>query len=131
MESINPRILKLINKGIKVENIKRIMTDSANLGIKNIVFAFIGFPSETEEEAMETVKFLLDNKDILEPILYSFSLGKYSHVYKHPDKYSIEISPHQDEFSIFVRYTSKTGMNKKKITEILEYFYMEMKKDKS
>ena len=128
METTNPRILKLLNKGINIKNMEKILADSAKIGIENIVFAFIGFPTETEKEALETVNFLLSNENITQPILHSFMLYKYSHVYNHPDKYNIEIYPEQDEFTILAKYKSKTGMDRNKINEIFEYFYTELEK---
>lgn len=61
-ESGNQRILDLMNKGTRIENIKAVMENFARAGIGVEIMGFTGFPSETPEEAMETVEFLWDHR---------------------------------------------------------------------
>ncbi|MGG1660864.1 B12-binding domain-containing radical SAM protein [Brevibacillus sp. NRS-1366] len=57
-ESGNQRILNLINKGTQVERVEETIKNfhSANIGVQ--IMGFTGFPTETLEEAMESVNFL-------------------------------------------------------------------------
>lgn len=62
IESVSPRILKEINKGITVEQIHRVMLDTKELGFKTKAFYLVGLPEETVEEAHMTLKFIHDHK---------------------------------------------------------------------
>jgi radical SAM superfamily enzyme YgiQ (UPF0313 family) len=61
LESINQRVLDFIDKGTRVEVIKRIVKDSRDLKLNIYFQSIIGLPSETSEEAFETIFFLLEH----------------------------------------------------------------------
>lgn len=56
-ESGNPRILKVIKKGITLERVRKAVEMTNKVGIENAVTFIIGHPSETFKEAMDTVNF--------------------------------------------------------------------------
>lgn len=58
LESASPRVLKLMNKGIDLQNARRIVTDALTSGMHCQVAFFVGFPTETELERAMTVRFL-------------------------------------------------------------------------
>ncbi len=90
VESGSNRVLELIKKGTKVEEVKVILRDANNVGIKNILFIMFGFPTETEAEFLDTINFLNENKEYIDLILASvFGLQKGSPVYKNPEEYGI------------------------------------------
>lgn len=92
LESINNRVIKLMNKGTHVDVSKRILTDAKMVGIGAHCFFICGFPTETIEEYQETVDFVIRNKDIIACQGCSeFSLGKHSPIAKEPEKYRIRI----------------------------------------
>lgn len=92
LESINNRVIKLMNKGTHVDVSKRILTDAKMVGIGAHCFFICGFPTETIEEYQETVDFVIRNKDIIACQGCSeFSLGKHSSIAKEPEKYKIRI----------------------------------------
>lgn len=62
-ESGNQRILDLMEKGTKVDQIRTTIKNLHDAGIGVEMMGFTGFPSETLEEGMESIKFLLDNRD--------------------------------------------------------------------
>lgn len=65
-ESANERIYKLMNKGELTSPVARqkILSDAYNSGIWNHLFIMFNFPSESVEEAKETIDFLRDNRYI-------------------------------------------------------------------
>jgi len=65
LESANLRILKLMKKGIALSNAQKVLKNMKSSGIKTIVSCMIGFPTETEAEAKETISFLIENKDVI------------------------------------------------------------------
>lgn len=60
LESYNQRILDLMNKGFKVEEIGGIVEGCHEVGIEKRLMCMVGFPTETREEALETMRFLID-----------------------------------------------------------------------
>ena len=76
VESGCQRVLDLMNKGTKVNEISQILKDSYDERITNVCFVFFGFPGETKEEALKTVDFLEQNKEYIE----RHSVGKYIHL---------------------------------------------------
>ncbi len=90
VESGSDRVLELMNKGIKKEEVKGILKHSHNVGIKNVLYIMFGFPGETKEEFIETIEFLKDNQEYIDLVSVSvFGLQKDSEVYKNPKKFKI------------------------------------------
>jgi hypothetical protein len=90
LESGCQRVLDLIDKGTKVEDISELMKNSHAAGIANHVFMIAGFPTETEEEYAETLKFLDDHKDYIYAVHRGpFSLEPESPIMEHPERFGI------------------------------------------
>jgi radical SAM superfamily enzyme YgiQ (UPF0313 family) len=58
METVNLRMIKLIRKGSRKEIITRILEDCQHNNIKVTLNCMIGFPTETEQEANDTINFI-------------------------------------------------------------------------
>jgi anaerobic magnesium-protoporphyrin IX monomethyl ester cyclase len=61
LESFNQRVMDFMKKGIRQENVRRITEDCVDLGIAVHCYIIVGFPTETEEEARETMNFVVTN----------------------------------------------------------------------
>ncbi|MDD5614392.1 MAG: radical SAM protein [Candidatus Omnitrophica bacterium] len=57
VESGSQRLLDIINKGIKKEDVERIFKITHRIGISIRGFFMLGLPSETLEESLETINF--------------------------------------------------------------------------
>jgi len=57
-ESGNQRILDLMDKGTKTDQIARVVRDFSTAGIGVQIMGFTGFPTETYEEAMDSIRLL-------------------------------------------------------------------------
>lgn len=91
VESANQRILDLMKKGTKADHIPAILQESHAAGIKNTVYIMFGFPSETKDEFMDTIKFLQANAASIDLVSTSvFGLQKRSPIYKHPVQFGIQ-----------------------------------------
>ncbi|MFG1743169.1 B12-binding domain-containing radical SAM protein [Micromonospora chalcea] len=89
-ESGNQRILDLIDKGTRPEQVRRTMTamTKANIGVQ--MMGFTGFPTETREEALDSIAFLRDNPDLWTlGGLGDFMLTPGAIVAKEPDRFGI------------------------------------------
>ena len=125
LESGCDRVLTFMKKGTDRQTITEVCKNSTQTGIWNHAFFFFGFPTETEEEAQETIDFVLSNKDIIHSVGYSvFCLGKYAPVRKHPELYGvnrIQIDENKD-FQLWYNYDVNTGLNQEKAREINKTF---------
>lgn len=93
LESACRRVLGLMNKyhkNLEPEEIKRTLTVIRRAGIEIGVYVFFGFPTETREEARQTVDFLLDNIDLFDYVgVTPFFLEDLTLVFDEPGKYGI------------------------------------------
>ncbi|BCJ37305.1 hypothetical protein Athai_48080 [Actinocatenispora thailandica] len=90
-ESGNQRILDLIDKGITPAQVRTTIEAMSGAGIGVQMMAFTGFPSETAAEAMDTVKFLADNrKSWTYGGVGTFVLTSGAIVARHPERFGIE-----------------------------------------
>ncbi|MBN1337371.1 MAG: radical SAM protein [Deltaproteobacteria bacterium] len=89
-ESGCQRVLDLMDKGTTVADTERILRLAAEAGLRNHVFTIFGFPTETVEEAQETLDFLERNRPWLSVVHRTrFALEEYSIVHRHPERFSI------------------------------------------
>ncbi len=65
LESVNRRVLDKMNKGVSPENIEVFIEKLSEAGIGINTDFFIGFPTETPEEAVETQQFIYDRNEKL------------------------------------------------------------------
>lgn len=109
IESGSERILRLMNKGVETKDRFRILKTAKEQGIWNHAFAIFNFPSESFEEAEETIKVLKQNKSIIDSLTTdNFQLGKHSKIRKNPEFYGItKISEENVEFSTMLIHESQ------------------------
>jgi anaerobic magnesium-protoporphyrin IX monomethyl ester cyclase len=124
LECGSERVAKLMNKYVPFETIEQVLRDSSEEGIWNHIFCFIGFPSESNEEALETLSFLQRNADTIQSYgMGTFTLVKGSDIFKNPDKYHIEISENNSSpFLSSYSYTVNKGLSKKQVEELNKNF---------
>jgi anaerobic magnesium-protoporphyrin IX monomethyl ester cyclase len=90
LESGNQRVLDLMDKGSKVAEVAQTLRNAHAAGIANHVFMICGFPTETEEEFADTIRFLDENKDYIYAIHRgTFSLEPESPIFEHQERFSI------------------------------------------
>jgi len=121
-ESGCERIMKLINKGIDVKSRYKVLKDSSDAGIWNFAYIFFGFPTETHQEARETINAICECKDVIHSYGRSvFTLGKHSLLYGNAEKYGIcDIREDGEELSTNYSYRSTSGMSDKEIDEVMK-----------
>lgn len=120
LESANQRVLDAMNKGTKVDHIKQTLCNVIEAGIATNCQFFLGFPTETESEASETIDFLVKNKALVTSYgLGNFLLLKDSPIFKEPYKYGINLikDPTKDLQVVF-KYQVKEGINQEKAEEL-------------
>lgn len=113
IETGHPRILKLMNKGTTLDDTVRVLNDAAEAGIWNHATVIVGFPTETEDEARETVRFLQRSQEILpSSIFFKFTLLSNSYISQHPEAFNLSaLSEKSDLSSYEYRYERGSGMD--------------------
>src|SRR3989344_6922171 len=83
---MNPKVLLKDEVG----DISKVLKESHEVKIKNLVFIIIGFPTETKEELMDSIHFVEKNFNYIDLISTSrFGLQRGSKVFMFPEKYGI------------------------------------------
>jgi len=119
-ESGSNRVMRLINKGIDIDKRLEILKTAIDNDIWNFAYIFFGFPSETKEEGLETIKIISENTDLISSYGRSiFTLGKHTKLRENPEKFSItKILENSEEFSPSYQFETSVGMNSKEISEM-------------
>jgi radical SAM superfamily enzyme YgiQ (UPF0313 family) len=129
LESANERVLGCMDKGIKMDNVIDICRYSTNAGIWNHLFLIFGFPTETQEEAKETMDFILQNNDVIRSVAFgSFQLTKHSKVYENPALFDVKNIMQEGgiDISLWYDYAVGSGMSKRETGEFIQQFYSEL-----
>ncbi|MEK7847040.1 MAG: radical SAM protein [Nitrospinota bacterium] len=125
LESYNQRVLDLMRKGIQREIVSRIIKDCLEKGIAAHIYLIIGFPTETREEAFESLDFILNNEPLMNSLGFScqpslFELEKASPILNSPASYGINriMEPKNHDLSLGYVYEVDKGMTPKEAEEV-------------
>ena len=125
LESANERIIKLVKKDTRIDAAVRNLTEARRVGIWSHVMGFFGFPSETQEEAEDTRRFLLDHQDLIHSVeMYFFVLYKHAPVWDMMEETGI--TPHENpehDLALDYYYTPKSGLTIPEAMQRYEDFY--------
>ncbi len=122
IESASKHVLDLMQKGIDIEVVKRILKDCKKLGINTSCGFIFGFPGETEEDVIKTIKFIKDNKDYIDDLnTFKFTIMKSSAMLTPENilKFNITDIQQPEEFSEYVNYKIE-GMSEERLNNILK-----------
>ena len=127
MESYNQRVLDSMDKGCPVDIIDRTVEECIRLGIGMHLYLICGFPTETKEEVMDSINFVLNNPKMLESpgfscILSQFDLEKGTPLAKNPEKWQItELNnPPGHDLALGYSYNAKVGMSAEETTKLYQ-----------
>ena len=130
LETYNKRMMDFMQKGITPENVDRICSDCVDLGIGVHCYIIVGFPTETEAEARETMNFVLENTKLNESYGFScqpclFDLEKEAPIMNDPGGYGIQriMRPAGEDLSLGFFYEVKQGMTPEQAEKLYQYVY--------
>ncbi len=120
VESGSDRMLGKMRKGTDTASISRVLAASRKAGIINTAFVMFGFPGETEDDCMQTVRFLLRNRDSIDLVSSSvFGLQEGSAVCREPDMFGISIRREKRRIlDDRLTYTTKEGLTQKQAAQL-------------
>ena len=130
LETYNARLMDFMVKGITQENVDRICSDCVDLGIAVHCYVIVGFPTETEEEALETMNFIVNNHKLNSSYGFScqpclFDLEKEAPIMNDPGGYGIQriMRPASEDLSLGFFYEVKSGMTPDQAEKVYQYVY--------
>ena len=130
LESFNQRVMDFMKKGIKQEWVRRITADCVDLGIAVHCYIIVGFPTEKEEEARETMNFIVENEQLhgsygfsCQPCL--FDLEKEAPIMSDPGSYGIRriMRPSAEDLSLGFFYEVSEGMTPDEAESLYQHVY--------
>ncbi|WP_447976571.1 B12-binding domain-containing radical SAM protein [Candidatus Nitrospira bockiana] len=123
-ESGNERVLKLMDKATTTEVIRRSLELSSRVGIWNHVMGFFGFPGERREDALDSIRFLEENKDLVHSIGFgTFDLSRHTPVAKNPEKFGVTAYKNPEwDLALDYYYTVKDGLSVEEAEQVFEEF---------
>ncbi len=90
VESFSPRLLKVFNKGVKLMRYAERLKWCKELGIKLYYNMILGFPLETEEDMVVSVKMMDYLRYFQYPEVTHFTVSFGAEVYRNYEKFGIE-----------------------------------------
>lgn len=126
LESICRRVLDKMQKGTNPVTIKKVLQNFHRVKIKNNLQFFIGFPTETKQEAYQTLNFMLKNKAIIDSVSLggAFQLFEDALIFKTAEKYGINkiYGKNRDNLELQFAYRVKSGMSAREAKKIVSLF---------
>lgn len=92
LEVASPRILKMINKGVTVEQVTQVTSNFSRAGILVHAYLMYGFPTQTAREtidSLEIVRQLFKHGLVQSGFWHRFALTAHSPVGQHPERFGI------------------------------------------
>jgi radical SAM superfamily enzyme YgiQ (UPF0313 family) len=116
LEVASDRLLKLMKKGVSVEQVARVTRAFSDAGILVHAYLMYGFPTQTAQDtvdALEYVRQLFAAGCIQSGFFHRFTCTLHSPVGKHPERYGVTLSPPlQSPFANNdVNFTDLTGID--------------------
>jgi radical SAM superfamily enzyme YgiQ (UPF0313 family) len=96
LEVASDRLLKLMNKGVTVEQVARVTRALTDAGVMVHAYLMYGFPTQTEQEtvdALERVRQLFEAGCIQSAYWHRFSVTSHSPIGRAPEKFGIQLLP--------------------------------------
>ncbi len=121
-ESATPRILKLMRKAQSPRSVAEVARNCSDAGISVTLYAMVGFPGETVEEARATLDFIVEHKDIVREVsLQTFHIDEVALTYRDPDQFGITILDGDGtDLQLYHDYLSKSGMTQTEASEMFD-----------
>jgi radical SAM superfamily enzyme YgiQ (UPF0313 family) len=127
LESYNQRVLDSMKKGVELEVVDKTTEECLRIGIAMHFYLICGFPTETREEVMDSVNFVLDNQKLLDSpgfscIASQFDLEKGTPLEKNPAEWHITkiYTPPDQDLSLGYSYEGTVGMTADQATELYQ-----------
>jgi anaerobic magnesium-protoporphyrin IX monomethyl ester cyclase len=123
LETASERMIEHMVKGTQRETMSRILKESAQAGIWNHTFFFFGFPTETMEDAQDTINFIYAHQaSIHSASPGEFVLERYSPVHLDPARFGVRriIEKPERDLAVHFDYELESGIDRAMAETIVE-----------
>ncbi len=120
-ESASERVLEKMCKGVDPTQSLELLQRVRDAGISVTLYAMVGFPTETRDEAHQTLETILANKDLVQEVsVRVFYLDETSEVFKRREEFSIhEIFPDPEaDLQVYYDFNTEVGMSRREAREV-------------
>jgi len=96
LEVASDRLLRLMKKGVTVEQVARVTKAFSDAGILVHAYLMYGFPTQTEAETVQSLEYvrqLMMHRCIHSAYWHRFAATIHSPVGQHPEQYSVTLHP--------------------------------------
>ncbi len=120
LEVASDRLLKLIDKGVTVEQVAKVTHHFTEAGIMVHAYLMYGYPTQTTQEtidSLEMVRQLFELGVIQSGFWHQFAMTAHSPVGLHPEEFGV--IPQQNDITFAnndIQFTDKTGINHDKFS---------------
>ena len=116
LEVASDRLLKLMKKGVSIEQVARVTRAFSDAGILVHAYLMYGFPTQTTQDtvdALEYVRQLFAAGCIQSAFFHRFTCTVHSPVGKHPEEYGVALSapPRATFANNDINFTDHTGID--------------------
>ena len=116
LEVASDRLLKLMKKGVSIEQVARVTRAFADAGILVHAYLMYGFPTQTAQDtvdALEYVRQMFAAGCIQSAFFHRFTCTVHSPVGQHPEQYGVTLSapPAATFANNDINFTDLTGIN--------------------
>lgn len=129
MESASQRVLNSVTKGTDATHTKQILEDCHASGINVQIQVIFGLPGETPEDALKTVRFLVENrKHITGVVINPFFVTRATDVFHNPSRYGVSVtpSPNPSMFQLVYQVENSKGCVSRGMALQLKVLYQEL-----
>jgi radical SAM superfamily enzyme YgiQ (UPF0313 family) len=122
LESASEHVLQLMRKNNTQDTMMSNLQDAARAGIWMHCFLFFGFPGERDEDAEETIEFMLNNSDVIGSFgAGTFSLEHNAPIMKNLEKHGLRLDGAQSgDLDVYYNYFLECGLAAKKALYYME-----------
>ena len=114
-ESASTRVLNKMCKGIDPEASLDLIRRTHEAGISVTLYAMVGFPTETREEARQTLETIMAHRDAIQEVsVRVFYLDETSEIFRRREEFDIvEIYPDPDaDLQVYYDFKTSSGMSR-------------------
>jgi hypothetical protein len=113
IESGSNRVLRKMRKGTTSEEAAVVLRNMADAGLDTNVMLFFGFPTESDEEARETIQFFRRNRSAIQTAsATTFQLSEESIACLEPERFGLQVAVRPDGcFSAYLPYEVRAGLS--------------------
>ena len=120
-ESSSQRVLDKMCKGIDPNASLELLQRARNAGISVTLYAMVGFPTETLEEARGTLETILEHRDLVQEVsVRVFYLDETSEIFKRRDEFDIvEVYPDESaDLQVYYDFKTGSGMSRREARDV-------------